>query len=315
MRHSPRTCADKSRPNGADSEEFVRQFQLAQGKSRTCSPADSKLGGGTQVKDSCNRQEKDLSQSGDMGRMLGAADAEKPRQANPVGFRDGLSTHSDRHAAVRRAIEQERLRIARDIHDHAGQQLVGMMLRLAAMEYRFADPSLRSSLVELRSILAQFGEELKAIAAGERCGVPQGNELIPALEKLLRDWEHETGIRIVFKCKVESGAEPSDATAEVAYRVVQEALTNVAKHARGASRVEVGLRLGAYSLHLRIEDDGPSPRVMPTMGRRSARGPNGIAGMCERLAEVGGELEIRRLPRRGTGLHVNIPIGKAQTTH
>ncbi|WP_159587186.1 sensor histidine kinase [Chelativorans xinjiangense] len=253
MRYSPRQRVDKSHLHNTASEELAGQFQLAEGKSPTC------------------------------------------------------SSHSRIPAAVRRAVKRERLRIARDIHDHVGQYLVGIMLRLAALEYRFAEPTLRSSLRELRSIMARFGEELKVVSAGERCGVPCGNELLPALKKLFGDWERETGIRIDFECRAESGVETRDATAEVVYRVVQEALTNVAKHARGASWVKVRLCLAARSLHLCIEDDGPSPCVVPAVVRRSLRG-NGIAGMCERLAEVGGKLEIHRLPQKGIGLRINIPL-------
>ncbi|MCT7376936.1 sensor histidine kinase [Chelativorans salis] len=211
---------------------------------------------------------------------------------------------------VQLAVEQERHRIARDIHDHVGQHLVGIMLRLAALEHRFVEPSLRSSLGELCSIIVRFGEELKAVSAGKCCGVPSGNELVPALKKLLGDWGRNTGITTVFECRAETGIEPSDAIAEVVYRGVQEALTNVAKHAPGASRVKVRLRLAVWSLRLRIEDDGPGLCAAPALGRRSPRGPNGIVGMCERLAEVGGELEIRRLRQKGTCVLITIPLRK-----
>lgn len=210
--------------------------------------------------------------------------------------------------AVRIAVEQERLRIARDIHDHVGQHVIGILLRLAALEYRITEPTLRSSVCELRSIMAQFSEELKAVSAGERCGVPTGSELVPALERLIGEWKRATGIGTLFECNAMSGVEWSDAVAEVVYRIVQEALTNVAKHAHGATRAKIVLHSADWSLRLRVEDDGAGPAPEPRTHCPGPRGPKGIAGMRERVALLGGALEFRHTPHKGACLVVDIPL-------
>ncbi|MDZ5696485.1 sensor histidine kinase [Chelativorans sp. M5D2P16] len=209
--------------------------------------------------------------------------------------------------AVEEAIAQERLRIARDVHDHVGQHLVGITLRLAALEYRIQNPTLRASLSELRTIVGRFGEELKALSVGERCGVPSGATLFSALERLIGDWERGTGIRIEFDCRTGEDLVPSEAVAEAVYRVVQEALTNVAKHALTARRVTVRLTQHGRTLRLRIEDDGRGAGAPPAANSRR-RGGWGIIGMRERVAALGGTLDVRRRAQRGMSVLANIPL-------
>jgi signal transduction histidine kinase len=210
--------------------------------------------------------------------------------------------------AVQDAVRKERLRISRDLHDHAGQYLVGVALRLAALEMTVADPSISSAFADLRQLLDRFCDELRAISAGERRGIPYGCHLTTALSELTAKWESETGIAIRF-CSVRTGGiEPDDATTEVIYRIAEEALTNIAKHAINASHVTVRLEFAPVQVKLTIEDDGPGLNSLrkDEDGRPVRRG--GITNMHERLAERGGQLVICSPPTGGTSLVATIPI-------
>lgn len=206
----------------------------------------------------------------------------------------------------------ERKRIARDLHDHAGQYFVGIMLRLAALELLATDCHLRESLRELHATVIRFRDDLRAICAGQQCGVPRGNALMTALAHLIPQWEQEVGIAARLDQDVEGSGEFDDATAEAVFRVVQEALTNVAKHASQASQVNISLhlkpQLGRRMLTLEIEDDGLA-KAAPEKSSRSGMEPcSGIAGMRERVAEVGGSFEVRQQMGKGTSVVAMIPI-------
>ena len=104
----------------------------------------------------------------------------------------------DGEGSIRDAIRQERRRISRDLHDHAGQYLVGIMLRLTALEQISSDPSVRGAFAQIRQLLSRFGDELAAISAGELRGVPLSGELIPALAELAGQWSAKRASPFVF---------------------------------------------------------------------------------------------------------------------
>jgi signal transduction histidine kinase len=206
------------------------------------------------------------------------------------------------------AVARERQRIVRDLHDHAGQYFVGIKLRLAALELRATEQPLCDALRELQATVTRFNDELSAICAGQRCGVPRGHSLVATLETLIPQWASEVGIAARFKPGPTNLDDIDDATAEVVFRVVQEALTNVAKHAAQASRVSVRLWLESQMLKLEIEDDGLAACTRPIVSPRSARRCRGIIGMRERVAELGGQFAVRHLTGRGTRVVATFPV-------
>jgi signal transduction histidine kinase len=213
------------------------------------------------------------------------------------------------------AVARERRRIARDLHDHAGQYFVGIMLRLAALERHTTDQTVRATLHDLCTTISRFGDELKAIYAGERCGVPRGCGLATALANMISQWEREVGIAAHLDCGLTDCGDLNDATAEAVFRVVQEALTNVAKHAVQASRVNVRLRLDDQMLRLEIEDDGLGTRPQPGPCGSRARQRYGIVGMRERVTELGGHFEVGNLTTKGTRVAATLPIAKSTQEH
>jgi len=224
--------------------------------------------------------------------------------------RKASENHSETVHAID-AVARERRRIARDLHDHAGQYFVGIMLRLAALERHATDQTVRATLRDLCTTVSRFGDELKAIYAGERCGVPRGCGLAAALANMASQWEREVGIAVHFDYGLTDCGDLDDATAEAVFRVVQEALTNVAKHAAQASRVSVRLRLEHQMLRLEIEDDGLETRPQPGPCGSSARQRYGIVGMRERITELGGHFEVGRLTTKGTRVAATLPIVKS----
>lgn len=213
--------------------------------------------------------------------------------------------------AVQDAIQQERRRISRDLHDHAGQYLVGMALRLAALEQMMiAGPVTSGAFAELRLLLDRFSQELRAISQGEHQGIPFGCDLTVALGNLTDQWERETGIVVGFHSELIGNRHTADdATMEALYRIAQEALTNIAKHAN-ASHVSVRLAFAPEFISLAVEDNGPGlgfGRV--DMEKRPLRS-GGLTNMQERLAERGGQLVISCPPTGGTSVVATVPIDR-----
>jgi two-component system sensor histidine kinase UhpB len=197
--------------------------------------------------------------------------------------------------AVLRAQEQERKRLAQDLHDEVNQALTAIMLRLQASIHD-APPELARELAETKRLAGQAMEELLNLARELRPSALDDHGLLPALHQQVRDFSERTGIRADFHRR---GDVPrlSDDEQLVIYRVTQESLSNVAQHA-GASKVSVELSFVGGTV-LRIADDGRGVE-----GERN--GGLGLTGMQERALLVGGELDVRSAPGRGTTITLSM---------
>jgi signal transduction histidine kinase len=200
------------------------------------------------------------------------------------------------------AVARERQRISRDLHDNAGQYLVGIAFKLKALELYTTDDAFRRSISDIRGLLFRFGEEIRATCSGNRAGLPNGVSLISAVNSLTSEWQRDTGIAVSFEHEVNDGAGFDDDEAEAVFRIVQEALTNVAKHAASASRVDIRLRTASGRIKLSIADNAASRSPSPSICRSVTSGGKGISGMRERVSELGGHLWIRHTPGRGARL-------------
>lgn len=190
---------------------------------------------------------------------------------------------------VLRAQEQERKRLAQDLHDEVNQALTAIMLRLQA-SIQEAGPELRRELRETQRLAGQAMEELLNLARELRPTALDDHGLLPALRGQVRDFSERTGIQADFRRR---GDVPqlTDDQQLVIYRVTQESLSNVAQHA-GARNVTVELSFVGRTV-LRIADDGCG-----VMGERN--GGLGLTGMHERALLVGGDLDIHSADGRGT---------------
>jgi two-component system, NarL family, sensor histidine kinase UhpB len=210
-------------------------------------------------------------------------------------------------SAALRAQEQERARVARDLHDEVNQSLTGLLLRLEAAR-EAAPPELEGELAETKALANQAMGELLSLARQLRPTALDDLGLAAAIEGQVDrlGGEIETGLEI--------GGDFSDLGGDaqlVVYRVAQEALSNAARHS-GAKRVEVRLRrmaiaeLGSSSaggggVQLEVSDDGRGFAF-----DESERGL-GIGGMRERALLIGAELTIESRPGRGTTVRLEVP--------
>jgi len=213
----------------------------------------------------------------------------------------------DAGRAVLRAQEKERGRIAQDLHDEVNQALTAILLRLSAT-IGSAPYGLRSELQETQGLVAQAMEELLALARQLRPTALDDHGLVAALATQVSDFGQSTGVRTRFH---HTGALPvlSDEEQLVIFRVTQESLSNIAKHAE-ASEVDVELSFVGRTL-LRVRDngsgfDGAAGRRVN--GRvRGRPGGLGLGGMRERALLVGGNLNIFSAP--GTGTTIELTMG------
>ena len=201
--------------------------------------------------------------------------------------------------AVLRGQEQERSRIAQDLHDEVNQALTGILLRLEATTMD-APYALRPELQETKRLANQAMEELLHLARQLRPTALDDHGLVPALASQIADFGDRTGIRSNFN---RYGPLPmlSDEEQLVIYRVTQESLSNIVQHAC-ASRVDVELSSIGRTV-LRIRDDGRGFKGVP---RSNGRSHLGVSGMRERALLVGGHLNIFSEPGEGTTIELTM---------
>jgi two-component system sensor histidine kinase UhpB len=209
---------------------------------------------------------------------------------------------SERNRAGRmvvRAQEEERKRVARDLHDEANQALAAITLRLEALR-QDAPPALAADLAETKRLAGQAMEELLRLARQLRPAALDDHGLVPALDGQVRRFREQTGIQAQLSANGDLIALDDDRQL-VVYRVAQEALNNVARHSR-ASAVAVSLQAANGAVRLEVADDGRG--FAP---RSEARGL-GLDGMAERARLVGGDVDVLSAPGRGTRVSLSVPL-------
>lgn len=207
---------------------------------------------------------------------------------------------------LQRVREEEKARIARDLHDELAQLLTGLKMELRSLERRVGDGApggsnaLLEQLVAASELVDRTGETVQRIAADLRPGALDQLGLGPALRQEGRAFQERTGIATSVRIGDEVPRLQRDA-ATALYRIAQEALTNVARHA-GAGRVEVTLAADAEVVALRIADDGRGvPLTSP--GRLAL----GLLGMKERAALLGGDVTVAPGAGGGTVVRAALP--------
>jgi signal transduction histidine kinase len=207
---------------------------------------------------------------------------------------------------IMRAQEQERLRLAHDLHDQTGQSLTAAILELSGIEH-LVDGSDRDRVRRLRKQMEAMGQTLHRIAWELRPASIDELGLTNSLENYFLEWSAQHAIEVDYHCTDSALDERSDEIRTTIYRVVQEALTNVAKHATRATNVSIIIGDVDSTLRLAIEDNGCGFDPAVSYARL------GLAGMRERLLLVGGELEIESSPGAGTTIFARIPLARERT--
>lgn len=205
------------------------------------------------------------------------------------------------------AQEEERRRISRELHDEVGQSLTAISVTLASLRNNGAakSASISRQVALTQRLLEGTMEAVHRFARELRPAMLDELGLLPALRSHMKNFSSRTGLRVRFSAVPE--AEQLDGERKTAlFRIAQESLTNVAKHAR-ASRVNVSIQETGDGVCMEIADNGRSFRANPeTFGKQKQR--LGLLGMQERVRLVNGRFSIKPMPGRGTTVRVTIPF-------
>ena len=207
-------------------------------------------------------------------------------------------------AQTNTAIEDERTRIAREVHDELGQALTGMKMDLAAAKRRM-DPGETRAHDKINSalqLLDQTVHTVRRISAELRPGMLDDLGLVAAIEWQVREFEERTSIKCTFTHKMNVDTLDRDIGTSI-FRILQEALTNVARHAQ-AQKVDIVLDDDAAELTMKVKDDGIGIGENQTYNVRSL----GLMGMNERALRFGGSVNISGKPGKGTLVVARMPL-------
>jgi PAS domain S-box-containing protein len=218
-----------------------------------------------------------------------------------------LAERDDFRRRSLQAQENERLRLAHELHDQTGQSLAAVMLELKAIEALVGERD-RSRFRLLRLRLEQMGRSLHQVAWELRPASIDELGLASALGNYIAEWSAQYGIEADFHCGDAKLDQLSDEVRTTIYRVVQEGLTNIARHARGATSVSVVIDRAEATARLTIDDNGSGFDIAALGDSSAGRSGLGLAGMRERLSLVGGQLEIESSIDVGTTIFVRIPL-------
>ena len=219
---------------------------------------------------------------------------------------------AQRAALVERIItaqESERQRIARELHDTLGQFLSALGLRLSmAQSLEGVLPAVRDELAQLRALTNRVDQEVDRLTMELRPPALEHLGLPDALRNYAEEWTAISGVTVdLLIAGLDTTRLPS-VIESTAYRIAQEALSNVLKHAQATS-VSVIVERQVGELRVIVEDNGvgfePSPDTVQIVGGRQV----GLIGMAERAALAGGELTIETVPGSGTAIYLHIPLG------
>jgi signal transduction histidine kinase len=229
------------------------------------------------------------------------------RLAEQFGARAAIAvdlSHRVARDSLRRVVagqELERQRLARELHDETGQALTSILLGLKTVEEARAPDEMRRAARALRELVVATLQDVRRLAVELRPKALDDFGLVAALERLGNSFSEATGIRVQLEASLGDERLPSEVETTL-YRIVQEALTNIVKHAR-ARNVSILLVRRDGSVTAVVEDDGEGfePDAVGSDGL-------GLLGMRERVALIDGRLTVESRPGAGATLAVEVPL-------
>jgi PAS domain S-box-containing protein len=221
-----------------------------------------------------------------------------------------IQTEKERVGLLRqivRAQEDERRRIARDIHDHLGQQMTALRLNLEMLDRGCREnEETRLILAQTKVIAERLDADVDFLAWELRPIALDDIGLVEALNNYVREWSKHSGVKAEFHAAGVEKERLSPETETNLYRITQEALNNTMKYAR-ATQVAVMLERRGQQVSLIVEDNGIGFNLRKGVSGVRDKGM-GLIGMRERTALVGGTLEIESKPKEGTTIFVRVPV-------
>jgi two-component system sensor histidine kinase UhpB len=251
----------------------------------------------------------------DLGRtlLIERADPDTERLAAAI---DSMRARLEEHSLQLRALtmqaisvqEEERKRIARNLHDDTGQALSTLIIALERVETGLApaDHELRPRLQAARELAIRTLEDLRKLVYDLRPSMLDDLGLVPAIRWLARSGLEESGVQWSFEAFDETTRLPAEVETAV-FRIAQEAIHNAVRHAR-AQRVVIRLSLDGPNLTLQVEDDGRGFDVARTSAEAVQHRRLGLLGIQERVGLLGGDLMVDSHPSQGTRLQVRVPL-------
>jgi signal transduction histidine kinase len=206
--------------------------------------------------------------------------------------------------ALRRVVsgqELERRRLARELHDETGQALTSILLGLRAVEEASSPDEMSAAATHLRELVVGTLQDVRRLAVQLRPKALDDFGLVPAVDHLVQTFSEATAIRVDLEAQLGEGRLPAEVETTL-YRIVQEALTNIVKHAE-ASMVSILLVRSGVSATVVVEDDGQG--FDPAKLREEGMG---IIGMRERVELHEGRLRVESTPGMGTTLVAEVPL-------
>jgi signal transduction histidine kinase len=210
-----------------------------------------------------------------------------------------------RHLSI--AEERERLRLSYELHDQAGQDLIAAILELNEIDSLIDVPA-RERLHLVRKKMEELGKTLHRIAWELRPPAIDELGLRKALASYIADWGERCGTEVDFHCDDPNLDEVPNEIGTTVYRIVQEGLTNILKHAQGPSDVSVVIRRVGATLQVIIEDNGCGFDVGAMAAKPGGYGGLGLDGMRGRLILIGGTLEVESAVDVGTTIFARIAL-------
>jgi len=220
------------------------------------------------------------------------------RAANAVALSERVSRDAMRRVVA--AQELERARLARELHDETGQALTSILLGLKTLEQAVETREGREQVASVRQLVVSTLADVRRLAVELRPTALDDFGLEPALERLVDKHRQDGAIAVDLEVRLGESRLPADVETTM-YRIVQEALTNIAKHAE-ATRVSVLVTRKEHAAVVVVEDDGAG------FDTSSASPGLGLAGMRERVALVGGRLRVESSASSGTTIAAEIPV-------
>jgi two-component system, NarL family, sensor histidine kinase UhpB len=208
-------------------------------------------------------------------------------------------------AHVQQIREEEMARIARELHDDFGQQLTALKMAVTLVEQK--KPAFTHDLHRLYALIDQLIDSVRLIAADLRPAMLDDLGLIPAIDWLTNEFSARYNVRVIRHIDAQAFTFNRESRIEV-FRIVQEALTNVARHS-GATEVVLDIARCDPHCIVRIADNGRGAVRTAHLGRQSF----GLLGMRERAALLGGDIQIRTSPGSGFVLTVTLPLAAVET--
>jgi signal transduction histidine kinase len=240
-----------------------------------------------------------------LARQLGIA-LENARLYNEVQEKERLRGQLLARAVA--AQEEERKRIARELHDETGQLLTALAVGLGGVEQTIAQDPERAQyqIAELKNVTMHAIDGLRQFVADLRPSVLDDMGLVAALRWFAEQYAERANLRVEFQVSGTKRRLPSQVET-VLFRIAQEGLNNIGRHAH-ATRAQLRLDFVDTLVRLTVEDDGRGFVVADVLGAQPQRRAWGLLGIQERIELVGGKFKVESAPGRGTRLSVEIPI-------